>query len=102
MMSPRLPTRSRSERRMTFISDLVVVERAGVGIAARVERGVVTVAAGTAVTRRASALARYTLGVRQQRHLASELDRAGDVSLLLDVVARHTPVANLGPVAHET
>src|SRR5688572_30223814 len=116
MMSPRLPTRSRSERRMTLISDLRVLELA-VGalelglldvdvlvldrtrVVTHVERRVVAVAA--TVTRGARALAGDALGVREQRHLAGELDRAGDVALLLHVVARHAAVADLGAIAHE-
>ena len=58
-------------------------------------------AVATAVARRTGALRRHPAGVRQQRHLARDLDRVGDLALLLDVVAADPPVADLGAVAHE-
>src|SRR4029450_12768923 len=40
-------------------------------------------------------------GVRQQGHLASVLDRGGDVALVLRAVARHTARADLAAFGHE-
>src|SRR4029077_16915521 len=47
------------------------------------------------------ALRRDPPRVGQQRHLTGDLDRAGDLPLLLHVVAADTAVADLGAVAHE-
>ena len=63
--------------------------------------GVAIATVATTVARRPRALRRHPPGVRQQRHLAGDLDRAGDLALLLHVVAADPPVADLGPVAHE-
>src|SRR4029450_2570063 len=40
-------------------------------------------------------------GVRHQGHLASVLDRGGDVALVLRAVARHTACADLAAFGHE-
>src|SRR6188474_1364154 len=112
MMSPRLPTRSRSERRITFMSLPFLVATVGavalehLGLVDRqldvdsrlgIEAlgGDVTVTAPAPVARWSRPLAGDAPGVRQQRHLPGDLDRAGDVALLLHVVARDAPVADL-------
>src|SRR6187401_1810337 len=119
-MSPRLPSPSRSLRRITCMSGLLVrgdevgdfeigdLELVGLGDSGdsgdfgwRLE-ALVAARATLAVTRRArTARRRDTLGVRQQRHLAGDLDRVRDVELLLTVVARDPHVADLGAIAHE-
>src|SRR5690349_5964334 len=98
-MSPRLPSPSRSLRRITCMSgllvgldeigdleildlDVVCLDALGLALEA-----LVATRAALAVTRRPGAARRGDpLGVRQQRHLASDLDRIGDVELLLTVV----------------
>src|SRR4029079_11805882 len=72
----------------------------GAPLVAIATRTAVTTVTAT-IARRAGALRRHPAGVRQQGHLTGDLDRVGDLALLLDVVAADTPVADLGPVAHE-
>ena len=101
---------------MTFISALLASSalgvvggrrstssrRGAVGTASdRLGAGVAVARPVAAVARRAGALRGHPPGVRQQRHLAGDLDRRGDLPLLLHVVAADPAVADLGPVAHE-
>src|SRR4029453_6357724 len=107
---------SRSLRRITCMSGLLVglddvvdlelvidlVDRDELDAFGRLLEAPVAARATLAVTRRTRAARRGdALGVRQQRHLAGDLDRVGDVELLLAVVARDAHVADLGAVAHE-
>src|SRR6187431_3340205 len=117
-MSPRLPRPSRSERRMTRMSGFLARgdEFGGVdtvdGGALEGQRGLFVralVAAGAAVT--AAAVATFAssagagrgdaLGVREERHLAGNLDGVGDFTLLLQGVAGDATVADLAAIAHE-
>src|SRR5262245_18660929 len=101
-MSPRLPRPSTSERRISFTSALrpgcaLATGRGGplfagrlpvvglpvLGIARLGGRLEVAVTPRTPVTRWPRALRGHPTGVRQQRHLAGDLDRPGDLTLLL-------------------
>ena len=88
----------RPPSRRRRVVDLGRVDREpGLGVAASASRS----RPGRPLARRAGALRRHPLGVRQQRHLAGDLDRPGDLALLLHVVAADATVADLGAVAHE-
>src|SRR5687767_5765615 len=120
-MSPRLPSPSRSLRRITCISGLLVRLGDVVELELVVDlelvdldrvdqldtlglllEALVAARPALAVTWRTRAARRGdALGVGQQGHLAGDLDRVGDVELLLAVVARDAHVADLGAVAHE-
>src|SRR5262245_14312852 len=124
-MSPRLPRPSTSERRISFTSVLRAGTRRPVAVlarrrGARIDRPLVllvrslvplrrclgcalevTLTSWAPIAWRASALCGDAPRVRQQCHLAGDLDRTGDLTLLLHVVAAHPAVADLGSVAHE-
>src|SRR6056297_722500 len=123
MMSPRLPRPARSLRRITFMSGLLVLGLVGGaldaldligeflvgagGVDVVVHRLVATTATvatavtATVATAAAGAGGGDALGVRQQGHLTRDLDRIGDLTLLLQRVAGDATIADLGAVAHE-
>src|SRR6056297_98689 len=119
-MSPRLPRPARSLRRITFMSGLLVLGLiggaldlvgeflVGSGVVDVVVHRLVTATAAVATAVAATVTTAATgagggdaLGVRQQGHLTRDLDRIGDLALLLQRVAGDAAVADLGAVAHE-